>query len=613
MTKLIVNDIEIALGSDFSFQVVDENPVITSVGEFTLDITVSLKMGMNARAFGMIGRVNKRNIPAHWPASLIVNNKASYGKAIYLSNTDETVTIQYVSGNSELRYYTGQNEKIWQFDWGQTDPITYEWAYWSILQNGYIPGMFPYVCAPVKLGGEIVNNFKLKDETGTLPFNPFQIESIEGPIVMMPYLLYYVEKLPELFGFTLKSNVLRDNLKAKRMYVINHVNSVYFADALPDITLGEFIEIIENTFNVIFLVDKVKLTLDIKYRNEYIDECPVVKVENVLDAYTRNSSENSDDMLKRFKADYFMYDLPDAPYYKYHRISNDVLGKTVVFHRGTYQDMKDYLVANPSAGWNSNVIEVTTNYDGSDRRYYIYSDPPPLDLFSREIVSGKNVYQVHKFENKGFSTWRNVMSLKLIPAVFEKEKKEAVLWLGTSNAKVYDVYYQLPVSNYELISTGSALAFGVPVTELIDNGVQDVDRGITLETAIFMSDIKAFVVKESENITFDVYYPFSCNDNFPDFGLEPGNPNSSRFDTWATGYFNSINYGTYRLEEYVEMYRNNNVFDSDKEYVFQFSEHPFLLSSNLFEINHAIYIPIRFERSVSEKNDLVTGYFYRMK
>lgn len=606
MTQLFINEIEIALGDNFSFKQIDENPVITSVGEFTFDIVISLQNGQNALAFGMIHRLNKRDIPKDWPAAMIVNNKVSHGKAIYISNTDITVTIQYVSGNSELQYFANQDKKIWEMDWGFETSLDYAIARQSIQQSGYQTNGFHFVCPPVKLKDTIVNNFTKANETAlTMPSTAFPINGIDGPIVMMPYLLHYIEKMAEMFGFTIKSNVLLINAKAKSTYLLNNFDSLQYADALPDITLSEFIEIIEDEFNVVFHVDKTKQSLEIKYRHENISSRTTIQLKTVLDTYTRNVNEESDDKLKRFQVNKFSYDLPDDLYYKYHRLEDYWLLRAVFLFQGDFAALHSFLTTNPDAWWNKN-----GGYFDGQGIYYLYGDRPTQDLFSRKITDTRSVYFINKFMSAGFGHWDNELILKMIPPIMEKGTFQLRFHPDQPDVIAYDIHYQLPVSRYELADANQYAL--VPLADMIEQGAPNVTRKTELETCLYMGEISAFVTSETGDITFNTFYPYSCNDYFPDFGFAPSSADTIRFETWALTSFSNFVPASYRLENQMNSYYLNRYFDSTKEYVMQIEDNPFLATSFLFEINNAIYIPIRFERSITNKSEMVTGYFFRM-
>lgn len=607
MIQLFINDTEIALDDNFSFKQIDENPAITSVGEFTLDMEISLEMGMNVKAFGIINRINNQFIPKEWPAMMILNNKVSRGRAIYISNTNTTVTVQYVSGNSELNYFANQEKKIWEMDWGIETEIDLNRAKQSVQQAGYQSDGFHFVCAPVRFAGNIVNNFTLKNETDILiPSTAFPIENIDGPIVMMPYLMHYVEKLPELLGFTIHTNVLLSNVKAKSMYILNNAVTLSYASALPDITLGEFIEIIEDTFNVIFIIDKTDLTLDIVYRHQYIAERPVIDLENVLDTYTRTHTEEMNERLNKFNINRITYDLPDELYYKFHRFESYWETKVLVRFENIFADILSFLTDNPDWFYNRNGYLRDSN-DIS----YLYCDKPSQEMFNRRISDSRSVYLFNKFKDVNRGSWGVELKLKTIPAEIEKNTIR-VGWNPNPQPKEIQFHYQLPTSKREFVYSDMFLYFGKPVAEMIEEGAPSISRSTVMETSLFMGLIKMFITSAAVTVDFSTYYPFSCNDIYPDFGIDPANSEVYRFENWAISYFRNNAPEGYRLNSLMDSYAQNKSFDSSKEYVMEIKENPMLSTSFLFRINNAIYIPVRFERDVSKKNELVRGYFYKM-
>ena len=59
MIQLYINNHEIVLPDDLEIDLIDNNPLITDTGEYSLDITISLLEPKNAIAFGHLYRVNK--------------------------------------------------------------------------------------------------------------------------------------------------------------------------------------------------------------------------------------------------------------------------------------------------------------------------------------------------------------------------------------------------------------------------------------------------------------------------------------------------------------------------------------------------------------------------
>ena len=217
MIQLFVNNQELLLPSDFSITLIEENPIITANGEFTLDISLSLLEPMNAKAFGFLNRVNKYFAPDYKkdaPAYMIIDGAARYGKIIVLSNTDIEVTFQFIAGNSALNYDLRKDDrKIWEVDWGTIpEAISFETALDSIKRNGYCVFFRPpttrphynnFVCTPIHstdgTNPIIINNYTLGGQTDADPY------AINGgsKFIAQPYLLYYINKIADVLGFSL--------------------------------------------------------------------------------------------------------------------------------------------------------------------------------------------------------------------------------------------------------------------------------------------------------------------------------------------------------------------------------------------------------------------------
>jgi len=62
----------------------------------------------------------------------------------------------------------------------------------------------------------------------------------------------------------------------------------------------------------------------------------------------------------------------------------------------------------------------------------------------------------------------------------------------------------------------------------------------------------------------------------------------------------------------VTEYRQESILDTDNEYVFKVVDNPEVKANNLFIYNNKKYMPISFNRQVSNKQTAVLGNFYRM-
>ena len=768
MIQLFANSHELLLPDDFSFTLISENSLITNNGEFTLDIELSLLETINSKAFGHIERLNKVDIPKSWDGKIIIDGVSKLGKIVYVDNTDTSIVIQFIAGNSELNYIAKNEKKIWELDWGtetaidytkakltldqigypdlmagnpnllsnsklisfgagagliteQVEPYyrstlqssnaftmsgasyTYEsgkqyvnsiwiklWingpsqikicnslnesasgkiysvasGVWQqiftnsfsgngigsiklIMQNGtngdyigwdykkakievgviatpWVPSqadVYNYVCTPVLLGDAIINDYTTTSHDGA----PATITGISGKIIMQPYLLYYVNKLPGLMGYDLKFNALNSDDRARKMYLINSVESLSYADALPDMGISEFIEAIENFFNVTFVVNAKDKSMSIHTFQTNIANKKRCILTNVLQSYERKLTDES----KSVKLDFtkVSYDLSDNDYFKYQQLNDDILAKCVV---------KEY------ANLNALIIDVQINdsqvavnefviYRDLEKSndYFIFSDtifPSKISLLHFPCYTSKIPKLVNKFASVGTSNLRE-LTFKLTPsAILPKYKTLYYIDSGGQyNAGSMKVFYQLPCGsmNYYLVETQSK------VIDAIEKGLKTVPRLNKLEVALYSGLIAGYIEnKPPQPVTTGSHvpmtlmiYPFSHIDTLPEFrGSAPASANGFNSDNiefldWVTNYFQFRATETMRLKGLngtVTTYQFQNIVDTELEYVFDIIDSPDIIPENLFFYDNQLYMPIAFEREKTKNQKLVHGRFYRV-
>ena len=125
MTNLYIDGIAVVLPSEFSITVKQENAFFTKNGEYTYDIELSLLVPENAKLYGFLNRLNITDRPAHKRKAVLVADNRVYlnGTEIITGWTDERVSIQLVSGNSELNYFVGSDELISTLEMKETNPV----------------------------------------------------------------------------------------------------------------------------------------------------------------------------------------------------------------------------------------------------------------------------------------------------------------------------------------------------------------------------------------------------------------------------------------------------------------------------------------------------------
>ena len=114
MTELFIDGVSVVLPKDFSAQVKRENSFVTKNGEYTYDITLPLTNPINAELYKHLNRLNSiQEIEEKRPAILMADNRVyCNGTEVITGWTDETVSLQIASGNSELNYFIGGDLQI---------------------------------------------------------------------------------------------------------------------------------------------------------------------------------------------------------------------------------------------------------------------------------------------------------------------------------------------------------------------------------------------------------------------------------------------------------------------------------------------------------------------
>jgi len=582
MIQLFVNEREVVLPSDFSFTLIEENPEITNNGEFTLDITLSLRNPQNAIVFGFLNRINLATITKTAPARMIIDGSPRSGTIIISTNTDIDVIFQFVAGNSELNYIAKNEKKIWELEgWGTETAIDFGKAFQSLNYPGYgkyentpVPPFYfhtswmqNYVCTPVKLGNVIANDYNL------------DMNAISGDIVMQPYLLYYINRLPELLGYSLKSNILESDTRAKKMFLVNSVKSLNYADVLPDMTISEFIDAIECFFNVLFYVNAVDKSISIVRLQSNISNKKEVIINKVLDSFTRDFSQTPKN--SRFDYTTVAYDFPDNDYFKYHNLNDDILNKCklIEYHNPFF----------PSS-INENKLMIYRNIDTTYDYFSRNSGglTPKIPLTSEQ--SGTTIMcLINKFTPYGDSRDK-ILTLKLCPSAMFVNYVTIPALSGTTNAS-----YQMPLSSNDYFIPAE-----VGFIDLVEKGEKDVSRINIIEVSLYTGRIRLCKSYDSIGQVTETNYPLSHNDII----MEP---------SYANGFFQAPE--SLRLRGplgIVTDYKIQNVIDTDKEYTFYMIDGPDIRANNIFIINNLKYMPITFERIKSEKQTTVKGTFYRM-
>ena len=602
MIQFFINNIEIVLPDDFNTTVIEENPLITRNGEFSLDITSSLIEPKNAKAFKHINRLNAIGVKPTGDCIMLRNGFAVYGKYVVIECSDVDVVWQFVSGNSYLNYMARNNTKIWELDFGTESAIDFNRALASTSNSLGYSSNYMFVCAPIKAGNTILNRFMFNDDFQTT----INIVSVEN-IVMQPYLMTYIEKLPALLGYKLTENVLRTDQRATQMYLLNTVQSLNYSDALPDITILEFVNSIERFFNVCFLLDPKTKTLSIIKSNSYLKNMPTVKLLDVLDSHTVEfSNVEGADQINEYNTSFLCGELAYSNlggdlFYRYHQLSESVLSKMNRMEFDSLAHIEQYI------GGGVDKKSLPTLYvDKEWGDHYLYEEPTNRFMFA--AFSGARLIRINKFRNAVLNAdLTSKLDIELTPAALTTMQVYYRFIMQMTSKNVNTIrYFDMPIP---IATVDNFVDNTQTAKSLVEDGVNQLPRANSLVAAFYrgLIDISQNYFHTYLYWTPQALYPHSFLDFFPE-----------TYYLQALNNLSYYNYGncTFRLygeNSISEKYYNDPIaFVPGVVFVFKFLKNKTNKILNKFEYNNAYYIPIQFVDD-NDNSNTITGYFYRLK
>ena len=319
MTNLYINGTAVVLPSGFSIAVKQENAFFTKNGEYTYDIELSLQEPVNAKLYGFLNRLNVTERPATKRKAILVADNRVYlnGTEIITGWTDTTVSIQLVSGNSELNYFVGSDELISTLTgMPETDPSAD-----GTISVDYAAKTYPDVDYNLMMVYDSVRDLDKnqwlfhKEYTENDEYFGYltPADNIQPyDYIPQPFLCAYMREMLKALGFDLEYNAIEET-PWKTMYIV-HVNDTYkWCEMLPGWTAKEFLEQVETMFNGTFLIDFRNHKTSFLLNSSYLSKVRNVHLQNVVDTYTVESEdeEEGDPTNSTVK-----YKLPDTDYYK---------------------------------------------------------------------------------------------------------------------------------------------------------------------------------------------------------------------------------------------------------------------------------------------------------
>lgn len=573
MIRLFIDWMEVALPPDLQLELTSCNPFFSKKGEFTYDLDIDLRYPQNEQIYSHINRADVLNRPLNREAAIIDGPLTIVkGREIILSVEGDIAKIQIVGGNSELNYLSGNGLRVRDMNFGT---ITVDIALAKKTLDGCFP-QYNFVCPPVYTGYDTDTytfDNQMNIQGGTTDYYP------DTRISPQPYLLYYVEKMVELLGYTLLENFLREDKRWCRLYLVNGYNTYEYAKMLPDWTADEFITEIEKLFNCIFLVNQVNNTVRIVDMKSYYHSEKKIYINETIDSIKGKNYDVADNLYINY--DNVSFDFPELTEYKYNRVNEEILKMCEVKEVNKYTD----LWGQGDAAYDRHIIYHTKDY-GLDFILVRLSD------------GGLRQKIVNRFADIKGDVDDDTTLIKIVPA----EIYAGDTAIGMGSAGVFTCAYARNANPLD-DTTGD-----VGLNDMILNGVPEENVPDRIYVALYVGWVNLF-----SEISPEVHYP--------GYALPMSVADSFYYITSTSAHslikFDDEELTLTLLGEnglYNRYYKGGIKINTDTECLFSFLMKERLDSKLIYVIENKPYYckELRYKVSTTGMDNVVEGTFYPM-
>lgn len=426
MTQLLIAGVEVTLPQNFTVTVKRENSFFTKNGEYTYDCTLHLDNPTNRTLYGFLQRLNKTDqLDTKRTAVLIADGHVyARGTEIITRWTQESVTIQIVSGESELNYFIGQDQKIEELDLGEIETTVtlisptdsfpdVEFCLPTIRsQSGYVYNRYVrgHVMAGRRTGNTVIPGSDLRPQ---------------------PYLCALLRRLMEALGYTVTENHL-ENTQFKNLFLVNTIFTTEYAKMLPGWTVKDFLTEVERLTGVVFITDNLNKTCAILLKTQFYANARQFTVRNVVDAYEAESQDD-DSREAEFTTSDVSYDMPDGYWSKIVQLPEGYLEAA---------DIEEFDFVNIDTA----ISDFKKVYkDRVTGRYYIKVSREYEVQQQNTTATDTFRIELNQYGNLDREDTDSTLELKIVPA--------PMAWLGMVGCEVVDIGTSDGYKNYGEEST----------------------------------------------------------------------------------------------------------------------------------------------------------------
>lgn len=472
MTQLFIAGVETVLSQDFSVTVKRENSFFTKSGEYTYDCTLRLDNPVNCQLYGFLNRTNKSDqLDTDRTAVLIADGHVyCRGKEVITRWTEDSVTIQIVSGESELNYFIGQDKKIENLNLGEANNSNCVYPIVRTSAGGLMnyQRKFRYIRIPFLyertfLGGEYIR---------TVP---------------SPLLCPLIRKIIVSMGYTVTRNDL-ENTIFNRLFLVNCHNTTNLSKMLPGWTVKDFMTEVERLTGMVFVTDNTEKTCQIVLKSTFYYEARQLALNDVVDAYELEVEDDSSRDAEFTSSD-VSYELPSHRWAKLMKLPDGLPTQMEIRNYSSFGSLR-------SAIQNIDPSLPVLLRDLSTGRMYICSKYVNISSDNTEMP-GQRAIEVDQFSNLDREDTESTLELKITPAPMAMlgwPDDTEVIDLGTSDG--YDGH---DIGWWETVDDARAQEGDEEEWEVVEDDM--VEQKDTFEETIRAAEKK-------ESSTGDLYCAF---------------------------------------------------------------------------------------------------------
>ena len=453
MVSLYIAGVEAVLPSDFATEIKIENSFFTKNGEYTYEFKLPLNNPTNAELYSHLHRLNSvSEIKEKRQAVLVADNRCYInGTEIITDWTEDSVSVQLASGNSELNYLIGADLQVSFLDMGTvqiSDDSDGRISYYSHCLEMSYPEC-DFVTPPVSTPAGILNDWRFSVTTGGV--YSLRVNWETNIRIYMPYLCAIVRRMLTALGYTIGVNQLEDS-RYSRLIVVHDVNTLEYAKMLPGWSVKDFFENLERMFNLVLVVNNKNRTVDIIFANRFYLAAEEVHLSTVEDEYEVEVDEDNANLMTNANIG---YDLPDSDYFRFAKMNDSLVNLCEKVEQPSLLTLGMYL--------KNNMPIRTIGIDTSTGRQYVYR-PYQLPIYQGGLYPMREVNQYANLDKGG-----EEVTLKFIPCA---QVYHTIPCYDAGGEKVGDYVWLLP-SIEGNTTTESEDVSGMNMTELIESGKTD--------------------------------------------------------------------------------------------------------------------------------------------